>query len=141
MVKKVIHDPIFLAGKSKIATNEDLQVAQDLLDTLMAHKDSCVGMAANMIGMKKRIIAFLDESGRAPTYTLMLNPEIIKKDGAYNTEESCLSLLDGPRPCKRYKSIKVRYQTTEMQSRIKTYTGWTAQIIQHEIDHCEGVLI
>ncbi len=136
-----MHDPIFLAGKSESATKEDLQIAQDLLDTLIAHKDGCVGMAANMIGVKKRIIAFLDESGRTPTYTVMLNPEIIKKDGAYDTEEGCLSLLGDPRPCKRYKSIKVRYQTTEMQVRIKTYTGWTAQIIQHEVDHCDGVLI
>ncbi len=136
-----MHDPIFLAGKSDLATKEDLQIAQDLLETLMAHKDSCVGMAANMIGVKKRIIAFLDESGRAPTYTVMLNPEIIKKDGAYNTEESCLSLLGGPRHCQRYKSIKVKYQTLELQTRIKTYTGWTAQIIQHEVDHCNGILI
>ncbi len=136
-----MHDPIFLAGKSAIATKEDLPVAQDLLDTLTAHKDSCVGMAANMIGVKKRIIAFLDESGKTPTYTVMLNPEISKKDGAYDTEEGCLSLLGGPRKCKRYKSIKVRYQTTEMQVRMKTYTGFTAQIIQHEVDHCEGVLI
>ena len=141
MIKELMHDPIFLAGKSELATKEDLQVAQDLLDTLMAHKDSCVGMAANMIGVKKRIIAFLDESGRPPTYTVMLNPEIIKKDGAYNTEEGCLSLLSEPRSCKRYKSIKVKYQTVKLQNRIKTYTGWTAQIIQHEIDHCDGVLI
>lgn len=141
MIKEIIHDPIFLAGKSETATIEDLQVAQDLLDTLLAHKDSCVGMAANMIGVKKRIIAFLDESGRVPTYTVMLNPEIIKKDGAYNTEEGCLSLLGGLRPCKRYKSIKVKYQNLELQTRIKTYTGWTAQIIQHEVDHCDGVLI
>ena len=141
MIKEIIHDPIFLAGKSALATKEDLQVAQDLLDTLIANKDGCVGMAANMIGVKKRIIAFLDESGRATTYTVMLNPEIIKKDGAYNTEEGCLSFLGGPRSCKRYKSIKVKYQTTELQTRIKTYTGWTAQIIQHEVDHCDGVLI
>ena len=141
MVKELIHDPIFLAGKSEIATKEDLPVAQDLLDTLMVHKDSCVGMAANMIGVRKRIIAFLDESGRSPTYTVMLNPEIIKKDGAYNTEEGSLSLLGGPRPCKRYKSIKVKYQNLELQTRIKTYTGWTAQIIQHEVDHCNGILI
>lgn len=141
MVKELIHDPIFLAGKSEPATKDDLFVAQDLLDTLIAHKDSCVGMAANMIGVKKRIIAFLDESGRTPTYTVMLNPEIIKKDGAYSTEESCLSLLGGPRPCKRHKSIKVKYQTLELQTHIKTYTGWTVQIIQHEVDHCDGVLI
>ncbi|MBR6594215.1 MAG: peptide deformylase [Clostridia bacterium] len=141
MIKELMHDPIFLSGKAEMASKEDLPVAKDLLDTLMAHKDSCVGMAANMIGVKKRIIAFLDESGPAPTYTVMLNPEIIKKDGAYNTEEGCLSLLGGPRPCKRYKSIKVKYQNLEVQNRIKTYTGWTAQIIQHEIDHCNGILI
>ena len=120
MIKELVHDPIFLAGKSEIATKEDLQVAQDLLDTLMAHRETCVGMAANMIGVRKRIIAFLDENGRVPTYTVMLNPEIIKKDGVYETEEGCLSLLGGPRSCKRYKSIKVKYQTTELQTRIKT---------------------
>ena len=141
MIKELMHDPIFLAGKSEIATKEDLPVAQDLLDTLMAHKETCVGMAANMIGVKKRIIAFLDESGRIPVYTVMLNPDIIKKDGAYDTEEGCLSLLGGPRKCKRYKTIKVQYQTVTMQTRLKTYTGWTAQIIQHEVDHCNGVLI
>ena len=141
MIKELMHDPIFLAGKSEIATKEDLPVAQDLLDTLMAHKENCVGMAANMIGAKKRIIAFLDESGRAPVYAVMLNPEIIKKDDAYDTEEGCLSLLGGPRKCKRYKTIKVQYQTVTMQTRLKTYTGWTAQIIQHEVDHCNGVLI
>ena len=141
MIRELIHDPIFLAGISDEATNDDLHVAQDLLDTLMAHSEDCVGMAANMIGVKKRIIAFLDNSGRSPVYTVMLNPEIIKKDGVYNTEEGCLSLLGGPRHCKRYKSIKVRYETTEMQLRIKTYSGWTAQIIQHEVDHCNGILI
>ena len=141
MIKELMHDPIFLAGKSEIATKEDLPIAQDLLDTLMAHKETCVGMAANMIGVKKRIIAFLDESGRTPVYAVMLNPEIIKKDDAYDTEEGCLSLLGGPRKCKRYKTIKVQYQTVEMQTRVKTYTGWTAQIIQHEVDHCNGILI
>ena len=141
MVKELMHDPIFLAGKSELAVKEDLQVAQDLLDTLIAHKDSCVGMAANMIGVRKRIIAFFDESGRASAYTVMLNPEIIKKEGEYETEEGCLSLLGGPRPCKRYKSIKVKYQTVELQTRIKNYDGWTAQIIQHEVDHCDGILI
>jgi len=95
----------------------------------------------NMIGVRKRIISFLHESGRAPTYTVMLNPEIIKKDGAYDTEEGCLSLLGGPRKCKRYKTIKVQYQTLEMHTRTKNFTGWTAQIIQHEVDHCNGVLI
>ena len=148
MIKELMHDPIFLAGKSEIATKEDLQVAQDLLDTLMAYRESCVGMAANMIGVRKCIIAFLDESGRAPArglsasvYTVMLNPEIIKKDVAYDAEEGCLSLLGGPRKCKRYKTIKVRYQTLELQTRTKTFTGWTAQIIQHEVDHCNGGLI
>ena len=141
MMKELMHDPIFLAGKSEIVTKEDLPVAQDLFDTLMAHKETCVGMAANMIGVKKRIIAFPDESGRTPVYTVMLNPEIIKKDDAYDTEEGCLSLLGGSRKCKRYKTIKVQYQTVEMQTRVKTYTGWTAQIIQHEVDHCNGILI
>ena len=141
MVREIIHDTILLARKSEAATAEDLHIAQDLLDTLIAHKDGCVGMAANMIGQFKRIIAFFDESGRASTYTVMLNPEIIKKDGAYDTEEGCLSLLGGPRKCKRYKTIKVQYQTLEMQTRVKNFTGWTAQIIQHEVDHCNGVLI
>ena len=148
MIKELVHDPIFLAGKSEVATKEDLQVAQDLLDTLIAHRESCVGMAANMIGVRKRIIAFLDESGRASkfgngglVYTVMLNPEIIAKSGIYETEEGCLSLLGSPRKCKRYKTIKVQYQTLEMQTRTKNFTGWTAQIIQHEVDHCKGVLI
>lgn len=141
MIKNLVHDPIFLAEKSEAATKEDLQIAQDLIDTLITHRDSCVGMAANMIGVKKRIIAFLDKSGRVPTYTVMLNPEIVKKDGAYNTEEGCLSLLGSPRPCKRYKSIKVKYQTLELHTHIKTYTGWTAQIIQHEVDCRNGILI
>ena len=141
MVKELMHDPIFLGGKSETATKDDMQVAADLLETLRAHKETCVGMAANMIGVRKRIIAFLDESGKTAAYTVMFNPEIIKADGAYETEESCLSLLGGPRKCKRYKSVKVKYQTAEMQTRIKTYSGWTAQIIQHEVDHCNGVLI
>ena len=137
MVKELMHDPIFLSLKSEVATKEDLQVAEDLLETLIAHKDSCVGMAANMIGVRKRIIAFDNEG----TYIVMFNPEIIKKSEPYETEEGCLSLLGGPRKCKRYKSINVQWQTAEMQTRIKTFTGFPAQIIQHEIDHCEGVLI
>ena len=137
MVKEVVHDPIFLAGKSELATKEDLQVAQDLLDTLIANKDGCVGMAANMIGVRKRIIVF-DNAG---TYMTMFNPEIIKKSGPYETEEGCLSLLGGPRPCKRYKPLKGQWQTAEFQTRIKTFTGLAAQIIQHEIDHCDGILI
>ena len=137
MVRELCHDPIFLAQKSSDALAEDLQTAQDLLDTLAAHKETCVGMAANMIGVSKRIIAF-DNSG---AYMLMLNPEIIKVSGAYETEECCLSLLGGPRKTKRYEKIKVQYQTPDFQTRLKTFTGWTAQIIQHEIDHCNGILI
>lgn len=137
MVRELMHDPIFLARKSAPAAKEDLPAAQDLLDTLTAHRDSCVGMAANMIGVTKRIIAFDNEG----TYMTMLNPEIIKSEGEYETEESCLSLLGGPRKCKRFKKIKVRYQTLDFQTRLKTFTGWTAQIIQHEVDHCNGVLI
>ena len=141
MIKELMHDPIFLAGKSEPATKEDIPVACDLLETLVAHREGCVGMAANMIGVRKRIIAFLDESGRTPTYTVMLNPEIVKKDSAYDTEEGCLSLLGGPRKCKRYKTIKVKFQTLEMKTHIKNFSGWTAQIIQHEVDHCNGILI
>ena len=137
MIKTIVHDPILLGAKSDPATKEDMQVAQDLLDTLAANKDACVGMAANMIGVHKRIIAYDNEG----SYMTMFNPEIIKKSEPYNTEEGCLSLLGGPRPCERYKAIKVRWQTTEFQTRIKTFTGWTAQIIQHEIDHCNGILI
>ena len=137
MIKEVVHDPIFLAGKSEPATKEDLQVAQDLLDTLIANRAACVGMAANMIGVRKRIIVFDNEG----TYMTMFNPEIIKKCEPYNTEEGCLSQLGGPRPCKRYKTIKVQWQTADFQTRIKTFTGWSAQIIQHEIDHCNGILI
>ena len=137
MIKPIMHDPIFLGMKSEVATKEDLQVAQDLLDTLTAHKDECVGMAANMIGVRTRIIVFDNEG----TYMTMFNPEIIKKSGPYNAEEGCLSLLGGPHPCKRYQTIKVQWQTAEFQTRVKTFTGWPAQIIQHEIDHCEGVLI
>ncbi|MEE1012671.1 MAG: peptide deformylase [Acutalibacteraceae bacterium] len=137
MIKELIHDPILLARKSEIATKEDFQVAQDLLDTLTAHKDGCVGMAANMIGVCKRIIAF-DNDG---AYMVMFNPEIIKKSGPYDAEEGCLSLLGGPRKCKRYQTIKVQWQTAEFQTRIKTFTGFSAQIIQHEVDHCEGILI
>lgn len=137
MIKQLFHDPIFLSLKSEVATKEDLPVAEDLLDTLIAHKDGCVGMAANMIGVRKRIIAFDNEG----TYMVMFNPQIIKKSEPYETEEGCLSLLGGPRKCKRYKIIKVQWQTAELQTRIKTFTGFPAQIIQHEVDHCDGVLI
>lgn len=137
MVRELIHDPIFLAQKSKPATKEDLAVARDLLDTLAAHRETCVGMAANMIGVPKRIIAF-DNGG---SLMVMLNPEIVKQSGEYETEESCLSLLGGPRKTKRFQKIKVRYQTEDLQIRLKTFEGWTAQIIQHEVDHCNGILI
>lgn len=141
MIKKLVHDPLFLAEKSEIATKDDKDVATDLLDTLKAHKDNCVGMAANMIGVKKRIIAFLDESGLFPTYTVMLNPVVTKKELPFNTQESCLSLLGAPKRCVRYKRIRVLYQTLDMERKEKDYTDWTAQIIQHEVDHCNGVLI
>ena len=136
MVQPIMKDPIFLARPSVPATPEDVQIGQDLLETLEAHKEGCVGMAANMIGVSKRIIAF-DNDG---SYMLMYNPEIVKCSGQYDTEEGCLS-LPGIRPTKRYQSIKVRYQNEQFQIRLKTFTGWTAQIIQHEIDHCNGILI
>ena len=137
MVRELIHDPLFLARRSTPATREDLATAQDLLDTLLAHRASCVGMAANMIGVTKRIIVFDNEG----TPMLMLNPEIVRSSGEYETEEGCLSLLGGPRKTKRFRKIKVQYQTTDFQLRLKTFSGWTAQIIQHEIDHCNGILI
>ena len=137
MVREIVHDPILLGVKSEPATKEDLQVARDLLDTLIANKDACVGMAANMIGVRKRIIVF-DNEGK---YMTMFNPEIIKMSGPYDTEEGCLSLLGGSRPCKRYQTIKVQWQNEQFQTRIKTFTDWSAQIIQHEIDHCNGILI
>ena len=136
MVCDICKDTVFLAQKAAPATAEDLGAAQDLLDTLIAHKDGCVGMAANMIGVNRRIIAFDDEG----KYMVMFNPEIVKKSGPYDAEEGCLSLT-GIRPAKRWKSIKVRWQNEKFQERLKTFTGWTAQIIQHEIDHCEGIII
>ena len=137
MVKELVHDPILLGIKSEPAGREDLQTAQDLLDTLTAHREGCVGMAANMIGVRKRIIVFDNEG----SYMTMFNPEIIKKNGPYETEEGCLSLLGGPRKCRRYQTIKVRWQNADFQTRIKTFAGWPAQIIQHEVDHCDGILI
>ena len=136
MVCELVHDPIFLGRKSAPAGEEDLQTARDLLDTLEAHRDSCVGMAANMIGVSKRIIAF-DNEGK---YMVMFNPEIVKRSEPYEAEEGCLSLT-GTRKTKRYQAIKVQWQNEQFQTRIKTFTGWAAQIIQHEIDHCEGILI
>ena len=136
MIQPIMKDPIFLGGKSEPATQADLQIAQDLLDTLAAHREGCVGMAANMIGIRKRIIVFNNEG----TDMVMFNPLILKKEGLYDTEEGCLS-LPGIRPTKRWNKIKVQYQNAAFQTRIKTFSGWTAQIIQHEIDHCDGILI
>ena len=136
MVREIMRNEAFLAQKSEPATLEDLPVAQDLLDTLEANKERCVGMAANMIGVSKRIIVF-DNNGM---YMVMFNPEIVKRSGPYQAEEGCLS-LSGTRPVKRWRSIKVRWQNEKFQERFKTFTGWTAQIIQHEVDHCEGIII
>ena len=139
MIKPIVRDVLFLAQKSVPATRDDLQVGRDLIDTLQANRDRCVGMAANMIGVKKNIVivnmGFVD--------VVMFNPKITKKDTPYETEEGCLS-LDGLRKTKRYRSIKVEWQiwkNNSFQTRIKTFTGWTAQIIQHEIDHCNGIII
>ena len=136
MVRDIMKDEAFLAQPSEPATQEDLPIAVDLLDTLKAHKDGCVGMAANMIGIRKRIIAFECDGG----YMVMFNPGIVKQSGPYHAEEGCLSLV-GVRPVKRWKSIKVQYQNEQFQTRFKTFTDWTAEIIQHEIDHCNGILI
>ena len=136
MIRPIMKDESFLAQPSAAATPEDKELAVDLLETLIAHKDGCVGMAANMIGVKKRIIAF--ENG--DEYMIMYNPVIVKKSQPYMTEEGCLS-LEGRRQTRRYKSIKVQYQNDAFQTRLKTFTGWTAQIIQHEIDHCDGIII
>ena len=137
MVRELMHDPLFLARKARPATKEDLEIGRDLLDTLLAHREGCVGMAGNMIGEAVAVIAFFD--GDKPM--VMYNPEILKAEGEYDTEEGCLSLLGGPRKTKRYQKIKVRWDTDTFQKRIKTFTGWTAQIIQHETDHCNGILI
>ena len=136
MVRAICREEAFLAQRAEPATAEDLSVARDLLDTLAAHRNGCVGMAANMIGVNKRIIAF--EDGGA--YMVMFNPVIVRQSGAYEAEEGCL-FLPGTRKTKRFQSIKVQWQNEKFQTRLKTFTGWTAEIIQHEIDHCEGVLI
>ena len=136
MVREIMKDEVFLAEASEKATAEDTEIARDLLETLEAHKAGCVGMAANMIGVRKRIIA-VDNEG---SDMVMFNPEIVKKSGAYEAEEGCLSLT-GTRKTRRWQSIKVQYQNEKMQIRLKTFTGWTAQIIQHEIDHCNGIII
>ena len=136
MIRDICRDETFLAQRAERAGLEDLETARDLLDTLAAHKESCVGMAANMIGVNKRIIAF-DNEGE---YMVMLNPVIVKKSGAYEATEGCLSLA-GTRKTMRFQTIKVQWQNEQFQTRIKTFTGWAAQIIQHEIDHCEGIII
>ena len=136
MIREICRDETFLAQKAAPATADDLATAQDLLDTLTAHKDGCVGMAANMIGVCKRIIAFDNEG----TYMVMFKPVIIRQSGPYETQEGCLSLT-GVRKTKRFQTIKVQWQNEKFQTRLKTFTGWTAEIIQHEIDHCEGILI
>ena len=136
MIREICRDETFLSQKAAPATADDLATAQDLLDTLTAHKDGCVGMAANMIGVNKRIIAF-DNAG---TYMVMFNPVIVRQSGPYEAQEGCLS-LSGVRKTKRFQTIKVQWQNEQFQTRLKTFTGWTAEIIQHEIDHCEGILI
>lgn len=136
MVKKIMRDPLFLAQKSEDATEDDKQVVTDLLDTLRANLDHCVGMAANMIGVKKNIIVV----AAGPFKFAMINPVITGKSGAFQTEEGCLS-LDGVRPCTRYKEIEVDYLDQNFKKKHGKYTGWTAQIIQHEVDHCNGVVI
>ena len=136
MIRNICKDELFLARKSELATPEDLPAAHDLLETLIAHQDGCVGMAANMIGVSKRIIAVENEG----TYLVLFNPVILKKTGPYDAEEGCLSLI-GTRPAKRWQTIKVQWQNEKFQTRVKTFTGWTAQIIQHEIDHCDGIII
>ena len=136
MIRDICKDELFLARKAAPALPEDLPIAQDLLETLIAHKDSCVGMAANMIGVTKRIIAFESEDG----YLVMFNPVILYRKGLYLAEEGCLS-LQGQRKTKRHRTIKVQWQDRTMQTHVKNFTGWTAQIIQHEVDHCNGILV
>ena len=137
MIRPIMKDPIFLAQKSADASPEDADIGRDLLDTLAHHADGCVGMAANMIGRAKRIIVFTGDDGKN---VLMYNPEILRASGRYEAEEGCLS-LNGTRKALRWKSIKVSYLNEEFRPQIKTFSGFTAQIIQHEIDHCMGVLI
>ena len=136
MIREICKDETFLVQKAAPATADDLATAQDLLDTLIAHKDGCVGMAANMIGVCKRIIAFDNEG----THMVMFNPVIVRQSGPYEAQEGCLSLT-GVRKTKRFQTVKVQWQNEKFQTRLKTFTGWTAEIIQHEIDHCEGILI
>ena len=136
MVRPIMHDPMFLSQPSQPATKEDLNVLTDLVETLVYHRRECVGMAANMIGVRKRIIVF-DDAGMIKT---MLNPVIVAKSGAYEAEEGCLSLI-GTRKAARYEKITVQFDNAFGQKQTQQFSGWTAQIIQHEIDHCNGVLI
>ena len=136
MIREIVHDPLFLGQKSTEATAEDLSVAEDLIDTLRAHQDRCVGMAANMIGKRKRIIAVF----RGPIIVVMLNPRILSGFGEYEAEEGCLS-LEGTRKTKRYRSIRLAWQDMQMEEHIGTLDGFQAQIVQHEVDHCDGILI
>lgn len=137
MVHELMHDPFFLGQKSEKATQADVNIGRDLMETLAAHRHDCVGMAANMIGFKKCIIAFTTPFGNM----LMYNPVIVKKDKPYDTEEGCLSLLGGPRPVTRYEIIEVEFQDVNFKKKRQKFTGFTAEIIQHEVDHCNGILI
>lgn len=136
MVQPIIHDPIFLARPSLPAEKDDMQVVEDLIDTLKAHLDECVGMAANMIGVRKRIIVM----AKGPMIVAMMNPVILSKSGEYETEEGCLS-LEGKRKTIRYRSIKLSWQDVQMREHVGMLDGFQARIVQHEIDHCNGVLI
>ena len=138
MIKPIMKAEFFLAIPSAPATPADAQVAQDLLDTLEAHKHECVGMAANMIGVSKRVIVFEDEA--TGKHEIMYNPEIIERSGEFDVMEGCLSLV-GKRPAKRYERITVRYQDLQFKERTAKYSGWAAQIIQHEVDHLSGIII
>ncbi len=137
MIKKLMHDPLFLAQKSVAATKEDRQVITDLQDTLKSLRGECIGMAANMIGVKKNIII----ATIGFTNMILVNPIIVSKEGQYETEEGCLSLLGGPRPCTRYRTIEVEYMDEKFRSQKRIFTGLSAQIIQHEVDHTMGILI
>ena len=136
MVREIIHDPMILSQKCREADEGDISVAMDLMDTLRDNLDRCAGMAANMIGERKRIIAFCN----GPLLVVMLNPKILSKSGKYETEEGCLS-LEGTRPATRYRTIKVSWQDLEMKNRTGILEGFAAQVVQHEIDHCDGILI
>ena len=136
MIQPIVHDPVFLAQRSEDATEADLPVVTDLIDTLKANMDRCVGMAANMIGERKRIIAIAN----GPMIVVMLNPEILSASGEYMAEEGCLRLA-GTKRTKRFRSIRLKWQDTEMKDHVGMLNGFQAQIVQHEIDHCNGIII